>query len=66
MAALPILSAAEVDESIRSGVDAQVARVWSELKLEQHYANLEQAKLYKAKEDAVHKELENTWNQLEF
>lgn len=63
---LPPMSDAEVDASIRAGVDAQVARLWSELHLGENYANLEKSKYLRAKADEGAAELQQTWRELEF
>lgn len=63
---LPPMSDAEVDASIRAGVDAQVTRLWSELKLDDSYANLDKSKFLKAKAEEGTAELQQTWKELEF
>lgn len=63
---LPPMSDAEVDASIRAGVDAQVTRLWAELKLDDSYANLDKSKFLKAKAEEGTAELQQTWKELEF
>ena len=63
---LPPMTDSQVDASIRAGVDAQVARLWSELHLGENYANLEKSKFLRAKTEEGAAELRQTWGELEF
>jgi len=59
------LAGPELERAIRAAVDAQVRRVWQALELDEHYSAMAHQSL-EQKEAALQKELEKTWDGLEF